>query len=87
MKDIYIVNGVNTVVKNVTARRQQDSEVNDAHLEGYLGNVRRHPQHVVFDTQIDTHERKGVRETGNQSFGQNVLKKITLPEMFLKSAK
>ena len=62
--------GINPGVKNVTARRHQDSEINDAHLEGYLGNVKRHPQHVVFDT----------RNLNGQN-GQNSVKKIFLSEI------
>ena len=33
---------------NVTAKRQQDSEANETHLEGYGGNVRLHAHHVAF---------------------------------------
>ena len=58
-KDILVVNGINTVVKNVTARRHQDSEMNDAHLEGYIGNVKRHPQHVVFDPNVNDKDQNG----------------------------
>jgi hypothetical protein len=35
---------------NVTAKRQQDSEANETHLEGYGGNVRLHTHHVAFGT-------------------------------------
>ena len=69
------------MVKNVTARRHQDSEINDAHLDGYIGNVKRHPQHVVFDTQSDIEERRGIKEAGNRFNGQHSLKKITIPEI------
>ena len=68
-KDILVVNGINTVVKNVTARRHQDSEMNDVHLEGYIGNVKRHPQHVVFDPNVN--------DRGGQ-IGPNPVHKILL---------
>ena len=35
-------------VKNITLSRQQDSEASETHLEGYIGNVKRHPSHQVI---------------------------------------
>eukprot|EP00095_Tigriopus_kingsejongensis_P008125 maker-scaffold256_size235750-snap-gene-0.9 protein:Tk08125 transcript:maker-scaffold256_size235750-snap-gene-0.9-mRNA-1 annotation:"hermansky-pudlak syndrome 3 protein" len=36
-------------IKNITQLRQQDSENGDDHLQGYVGNVRRHPSHVILN--------------------------------------
>ena len=52
MNDVKVVDGANTLKVNVTAKRQQDSEANDHHLEGFSGNVRRHPQHIIFDSNL-----------------------------------
>ena len=79
--DIYVEKGVNMGVKNVTARRQQDSEANIVHLEGYVGNVRRHPQHVFFDPQKYEIDSKDSAELQGQPISQNMLKKISLPEI------
>ena len=79
--DICDGKGLNTVVKNVTARRQQDSEANNVHLEGYVGNVRRHPQHVFFDPQnYDTHNEDSAELQG-KPLRPNMLKKISPPEI------
>lgn len=78
-KGIYIVNGANTVVKNVTVRRHQDSEMNDAHLEGYLGNVKRHPDHVIFNTHTNGNEQNQLtRFSDNQISG---VQKIVLSDI------
>ena len=39
-------------VTNVTAKRQRDSEANDFHLDGFKGDVKRHPGHVYFDPGV-----------------------------------
>lgn len=39
---------VSILQTNLTAKRQQDSEANETHLEGYSGNVRFHKNHVDF---------------------------------------
>ena len=49
-----IVDGANTLkggerIPNVTAKRQQDSEANEVHLDGFKGDVKRHSGHVFFD--------------------------------------
>lgn len=36
-------------IKNITQSRQQDSENGEAHLEGYVGNVKLHPNHKFFN--------------------------------------
>ncbi|TRY75729.1 hypothetical protein TCAL_09858 [Tigriopus californicus] len=36
-------------IKNITQARQQDSENGEAHLEGYVGNVKLHPNHRFFN--------------------------------------
>ena len=76
-KGIYIIDGTNTVVKNVTIRRHQDSEMNEVvHLDGYVGNVKRHPQHVFFDTQSN-----GTHEQNDLQSAQPTLRKIHLSDI------
>ena len=65
------------MVKNVTVRRHQDSEMNEAaHLDGYVGNVKRHPQHVFFDTHSN-----GTHEQNDQLNAQPALRKIHLSDI------
>ena len=76
-KGIYIVDGTNTVVKNVTIRRHQDSEMNEAaHLDGYVGNVKRHPQHVFFGTNSN-----GARSPTSYTNGQTSIGTIHLSDI------
>ena len=80
-KGIYIVDGTNTVVKNVTIRRHQDSEMNEAaHLDGYVGNVKRHPQHVFFGTNSN-----GARPPTNHTNGQHSIGTIHLSDIEMHS--
>ena len=82
-----VVNGINTVMmKNVTAKRLQDSEADNAHLEGYGGNVNRHPQHVFFETDKPLNTMANARlsscsESQGTMSSCNKVKKITLPEI------
>ena len=83
-----VVNGVNTMpmMRNVTAKRLQDSEADNVHLEGYGGNVNRHPEHVFFETDKSPNTAPNARpsscyENCGAVSSYNTVKKITLPEI------
>ena len=62
----------NNTFKNITLAREDDSDISDTnHLQGYFGNVRRHPNHVQLPNGL-SHKNKIILGKGYLSFVKNV---------------
>ena len=70
-------------IKNITMRRQQDSESPETPMEGYVGNVKRHPNHFILGQQSP--EMKIVHLPGIEETQKDVVSVVGTPRIMEQS--